>query len=238
MPISRDRGFLRWPDAPHCASLGIESDRLRECLEQIKDSGLKGVFGSPCFGFAGQDLDFLKEIPFIESVWFWDVALNNIEGLYALADLRHFGIHPRRPAIQFNRFRQLQTAVVELRSKDSGLAQLQSLQTLHLWRYKEKDLASLSLPDSLVELKLNWASMTSLDQLQALPNLRRLEIHRCRNLESLGVLCERYPNLEQLVIAACGRMSADEGSRSIRGLKKLRHAFVQSSVLVSSTPSA
>ncbi len=238
MPIARDRGFLRWPDAPHCASLGIESGRLHECLDQIKDGGFRGVFGSPGFGFAEQDLDFLKDIPFIESVWFWDVALNDIDGLYALANLRHFGLHPKRPAIEFDKFRQLQSAVIELRPKDSGLAQLQSLQTLHLWRHKEKHLALLSLPDSLVELQLNWASMNSLDQLQALPNLRRLELHHCRSLESLGVLCEKFPNLEHLVIAACGRMSADEGSRSVRGSRKLKHAIVQSSVLVSSTSPA
>lgn len=238
LPIARDGGFLRWTDAPHRTGVGIESDKLPECIREIKDTGLKGAFGSPSFGFAEQDLDFLREIPFVESVWFWDVALKNIDGLYALANLRHFGVHPGRPAIRFDQFPHLQTAVVELRTKDSGLARLQSLQTLHLWRYKEKSLSSLALPDSLVELQLNWASASSLDHLQALPNLRRLEIHRCSHLESLGVLCEKYPNLEHLVVAACGRMSADEGSRAIRGLTKLKHAFVQTFVLVSSSSSA
>lgn len=204
----------------------------------MKDRGLKGAFGSPCFGFAEQNLDFLKELPFLEGVWFWDVALKNIDGLYALANLRHFGVHPKRPPIQFDKFRHLTTAVVELLAKDSGLAQLQSLQKLHLWHYKNKSFESLSLPDSLIELQLNWASISSLDHLQALPNLRHLEIHRCRNLENLGILCEKYPNLEYLVVRSCGRMSADEGSRSIRGLVKLKHAFVQTSVLVSASSPA
>jgi hypothetical protein len=233
LPIARDGEFLRYNDAPYGPSLGIESDKLAQCTLEIKESGLKAVFGSPSFGFAEQDLDFLNELPFVEGVWFWDVSLKNIDGLYALANLHHFGVEPKRPPIQFDRFPHLKTAVLELRPMDSGLAQLRSLQTLHLWRYKNKSFASLALPDSLVELQLNWASISSLDSLQALPNLRRLEIHRCRNLESLGLLSEKYPNLEYLVVMACGRMSAEEGARAIKGLKKLKHVFVQTAVLVS-----
>jgi hypothetical protein len=50
-------------------------------------------------------------------------------------------------------------------------------------------------------------------------------------MESLGILCEKYPNLEHLVVTACGRMSADEGTRAIKGLAKLKHAIDQTSGL-------
>lgn len=231
MPIAREGGFLRWADAPHLPGLGIESVNRAECIAQIKALGLKGVFGSPGFGFEEENLDFLNEIPFIESVWFWDVALKNIDGLYALENLRHFSAHPKRPPIQFDRFPHLETAVVTPRPKDSGLERLGELHTLHLWHFKEKDYATLALPNSLVELKLFWASPSSLEQLQALPNLRRLHIEHCRNLESLGDLGEKFPNLDDLLISTCGRVTPDEGARATQGLTKLKKAIVQSSIL-------
>lgn len=231
MPISREGEFLHWSDAPSGPGLGIESDKLAACIARVKEAGLPGVFGSPDFGFAEQDLDFLNEMPFLERVWFWDVGLKNIDGLYALKNLRHFGVHPKRPPIRFDHFAQLESAVIELHVKDSGLEQLSKLKRLHLWRCKDASLASLRLPESLDELQLNWMSMTSLDPLQALPNLRRLEIHRCRNLDNLGDLVQKFPNLQHLVVDACGRMTAEAGARSIRGLAKLQHAWVQTAVL-------
>ena len=232
MPIERKGDFLHWDDRLSMPALGIESDQLAACIAHIKAQRIKGVFGSPSFGFTGQDLDFLKETPFLESVWFWDIHLKNIDGLYALENLRHFGVHPKRPPIQFDRFTGLETAVIEWQSKDAGLEGCRRLQELHLWRCKDKTLASLRLPDSLVELQLNWASIDTQDQLPALPKLRRLELHRCRNLESLGDLADKYPQLEHLVVDACGRMTAEAGARAIAGLAKLEHAFVQTALLV------
>ncbi|MBQ5939345.1 hypothetical protein [Massilia sp. AB1] len=231
MPIARDGNVLRWSDAPGFPAVGIESGNLAECIAEVERSGVKQVFGSPAFGFAESNLDFLQQLPFLEAVWFWDVALNNIDGLYALSNLRRFGIHPKRPPIQFDRFPSMEHAVIELRPKDSGLDRLASLRFLSLWRYKG-DCASLLLPPSLTELQLHWASTESLADLPSLPRLRRLEIHRCRNLHCLGSLREKFPELEHLVVDACGRVTKDEGARAIKGLTNLRHAFVQAAVLV------
>lgn len=232
MAIAREGVFLRWRDAPGVPSLGMESDKLDQCIAQIKAERVKGVFGSSVFGFEEDNLDFLNELPFVESVWFWDVTLNSIDGLYALKHLRHFGVHPKRPPIQFDKFPHLETAVVEPRTKDSGLEHLPSLRRLNVWRYKEKDLSKLALPASLVELGLFWASASSLEHLPPLPNLRRLQIERCRNLQHLGVLREKFPNLEQLIIDTCGRVTQQEGILAIEGLPKLERAVVQRTILL------
>ena len=231
MPIAREDGFLRWPDAPGFPAIGIESGRLAECIAEVRRSGVKQVFGAPDHGFAETNLDFLAQLPSLEGVWFWDVALDNVDGLYALPRLRRFGVHSKRPPIQFDRFPALEHAVLELRPKDSGLDRLASLSVLSLWRYKAKDCAALPLPPSLTELQLHWASVESLADLPALPELRRLEIHRCRKLHQLGALGEKFPKLEHLVVDACRLVSKDEGARAIKGLKQLSHAFVQTDVL-------
>ena len=62
----------------------------------------------------------------------------------------------------------------------------------------------------------------------------RLEIARCRNLLSLGSLKDTFPNLEWLVVDACGRLTADEARRALVGHKRIRHAFAGKQLIVSS----
>lgn len=234
MPIALEGGFFQTDDLAEVRCLGIETSRLNECVAQVRDRRIKGVFGSPSFGFAGSDLDFLAEMPWVEAVWFWDVNLKSIEGLYALQDLRHFGVHPKRPAIDFSRLPKLRSAVIEPKEKDRGLASLNDLERLHIWHYHPKDrsFASLALPKSLTELQINWASPASLESLCAHTRLRRLEVHRCRNLEDLGHLGRKFPSLNHLVVDACGRVPPSEGERVVRDLPMLAHAYVQNVKLV------
>jgi len=234
MPIALEDGFLQTHDLAHVSCLGIETARLGACIERIKAKKIKGVFGSPSFGFEGSDLDFLSELPWIEAVWFWDVQLKSIEGLHALENLRHFGVHPKRPAIDFSRFPKLRKMVIEPKGKDSGIETLKELELLHIWHYRPKDktFSALALPEALTELQINWANPMSLESLPAHACLRRLEIHQCRNLSDLGNLGEKYPHLEHLVIGACGRVSLSEGERVVRDLPKLSHAHVQSAKLL------
>lgn len=229
MPVALEDGFLQSHDLAHVSCLGIESSRLEECVGRIARDRVKGVFGSPAFGFTGTDLDFLSNLPWLEAVWFWEVDLKSVEGLYALHDLRFFGLHPKRPAIDFSHFGKLRKAVVEPRAKDRGLAALKELESLHVWRYrpKEGDFSALSFPESLTELQIIWANAKSLESLPSMPNLTRLEVHRCRNLEHLGDLGARYPKLEHLVVTACGRVRSSEGSRAVEELPSLRHADIQ-----------
>lgn len=84
MPIALENGFYQSHDLGLGSRVGIESNRLSECIEYIKNHNITGAFGTPSFGFEGADLNFLKELPWIEDIWFWDVNLKNIDGLYTL----------------------------------------------------------------------------------------------------------------------------------------------------------
>ncbi len=235
VPIHLEDGFLVTEDVWNGASLsvGIQSDRMTECVERIRRDRVTSVFGSPLFGFHGRDLDFLRDMPWVESVWFWEVKLKSIDGLYALGRLRYFGVSPTRPGIDFSRFPQLRGAVVEPRAKDHGLDACAELKRLHVWRHPSKGKPfSLALPTGVDDLRLLWSSLTSLDDLPALPLLRKLWVARCRNLESLGDLGARFPKLEHLVITACGRVRDGEGRRVSRDLPHLTHAWVRNEKVV------
>jgi hypothetical protein len=234
MPIARENGFLLSHDAGLGTRIGIESSKLNECVEYARHMGIHGMFGAPCFGFHESDLDFLAELPWMEDVWLWDINLRDINGLYQLEGLRYLGVEPKRPPIDFSRFTHLHTAVFTPQKKDCGLEELRGLEILHIWHFRSKEntFASLRLPNSLKELQLNWASPESLETLQALEHLKSLEIHRCRNLKSIGNLAGKYPALEHLVIETCGKLAVGEAAEAIRAFPNLAHAFVQNTKLV------
>lgn len=234
MPIRREDGFyVNYDLALDGMSVGIETDRLSECIDRIKRDRIKGVFGHASFGFRGDDLDFLEQMPWVESVWFSDVKLRNIEGLYSLQGLRKFGISPTRPGIDFSRFSALSTAVVHPKARDRGLDTCSGLKQIHVWRHPPRGkLFSLALPDSLQELGLFWSSLSNLDSLPSLRRLRKLEIARCRNLESLGELGSKFPRLEQLIVTACGKVRNGEGERVASELPHLSHAWVRDTKVV------
>jgi hypothetical protein len=234
MPIAREHGFLQTHDLAHVSCVGIESDRLDVCIKKIKADRIKGVFGTPSFGFKGSDLNFLQEMPWVEAVWFWDINLKNIDGLYSLDNLQHFGVHPKRPPIDFSGFKRLRSVIVELKSKDRGFEDLGEVELLHIWHFrpKEKSFSSLVLPRALKELQINWANPSSLESLPAHADLKRLEVHRCRSLERLGELATKYPKLDHLVIGACGRLPLREGERVVRSLPTLTHAYFNNTKLV------
>ena len=236
MPIGREGRFLRWPDMGPAPGLGLESSRLDECVEEINRSRITGVFGSSVFNFRESNLDALARVPHVEAVHFWDVDLQNIDGLYALNGLLRFSVHEKRPPVDFSRLPKLNSLNWQYKPKDSGVAGLVALEAAYCWRYRDasKTFRNLALPLNLVELQINWANCETLDGLPRLPRLRRLEVHRCRNLRSLGPLAELFPELEYLVVHACGKVEAQEGPRVVRELPKLEHAYVKDRVLVTS----
>jgi hypothetical protein len=236
MPIQyadRGDGFILWPDATHTPSLGIESDRLPACIAELKRRGFKGVFGTVPY-FREQTLDFLTDLPLLEAVEFWDVPLRSISGLYALTELRYLRLTERRPPLDFGRLRSLRTLVWNHIPKDAGSGSLQELEELYLWRYKPPSgkFENLELPPSLTALSIFWSNARTLDGLPNLPKLTRLEVGRCRNLESLGSLAEVCPNLETLLVSASGRIRVDEAKRVASRLPRLRHLVAEDKLLI------
>jgi hypothetical protein len=122
--------------------------------------------------------------------------------------LTYFGIHEKRPAIDFSKFPNLEKAVWHPIRKDSGLGNLDSLQGLDVWRFKPKDKSykSIELPKNLKQLDLNWCNPISLNGMPILSELEELQIHYCSNLESIESIFDFAPNLKKLVITRCANL--------------------------------
>ena len=217
MPIERKGKFLITEDLGITPSIGIESEHLAQCIKQTKKKKFLGAFGCPAFGFFEQDFNFFYELPFIVQVWFWEIQLTDIEGLYALKDLRYFGVSEKRPAVNFSRFPKLEKLVWHPIKHDSGLAELPELKQLDVWRFKpsDKSYASFHVSDSIEKLELNWCTPLSLDAMPYLPKLTELQIHYCRNLESVNAITKFAPNLKRLVVTRSANLTHYEAINDI-----------------------
>jgi hypothetical protein len=214
MPIQlAASGFYEWHDRLGAVpSLGIQSDRLEECIAHYHAQGFRGLFGNPTFGFAQDNLDFLAQTANATDIWFWDVALRNVDAIYALTQLECFGVHPKRPGIDFSRFPALRLAINHWAPADQGIAN-STIGTYYLWHFKpkSKSFAGLEIPDGVTKLEFTWANPASLEGLPVLKKLKELQFHRCRNLTDLSALPRIAPNLEKLLVTTSSRIDPTAG---------------------------
>ena len=139
---------------------------------------------------------------------------------------------PKRPGIEFDRLKKLDFAQWYYNAKDTGLGSLKHLRDVGLCHYnpKHKSFEGLDLPDAIVDLGIVFANPKSLLGLPELPRLKKFQIARCRNLETIGELPRIAPNVEFIDIESCGRLS--DAPSVFRQLPKLRHAFVDNEEIV------
>jgi hypothetical protein len=151
MPIARDGKFLVTSPMGGLPRLGLESAILSECIQEALAKPYRGVFGSPHFGFHETTLNALLKLPHLEEIWFWDINLKNVDAVYTLKGLTFFGVHPKRPPVDFSRLPSLERLVVTYKPGDQGIDRLSGLRLFHLWHYspKSKTFDDMRLPQQL-----------------------------------------------------------------------------------------
>lgn len=209
----RESGFREWHDhIEGVPAVGVESDRIDECLTHYQRHGFQGLFGCPWFGFKQDNLDFLAGATNAKWLWFWDISLRNVDSIYDLTDLEYLGINPKGPGIDFSRLQKLRTVVNDWIKADRGIW-ASTITEYHLWHYKPKtkSFEGLEVPAVVQRLELNWANPATLAGLPILNELKVLEIHRCRNLQDLSDLPRIAPNLRELVATTSSKIQATAG---------------------------
>lgn len=207
----RSSGFYEWGDPPK-ARLGADSARLDECIAYYHSADFVGWFGTGTFGFDQDNLDFLTQTPEAKNLWFWDVNLRDIDGVYALTELDSVGIHPKRPGIEFTKFPCLRQVVNHWNKRDTGISE-STITTYDLWHYKprSKSFEGLEIPLGVKQLQLTWVNPASLAGLPVLKKLKELQIHRCRNLTDLSELPRIAPNLRKLLTTTSSKLDVTSG---------------------------
>lgn len=222
-------GFYEWGEPPD-GSLGIDSDRIEECLAHYHKQGFRGFFGTETFGFRQDNLDFLSHATNASYLWFWNVSLKNIDAVYELSNLETMGINPKRPGIDFSRFPALRSVVNHWIKKDTGIA-ASTITKYDLWHFKprSKTFDGVEMPKGVRELQLLWANPGTLAGLPVMKKLKVLQIHRCRNLSDLSELPRIAPNLKRLLTTTSSKIDATAG---VLDHPKLQEALIDGTFVV------
>tara|TARA_R110002096_G_scaffold16106_20_gene55105 strand:+ start:27111 stop:27821 length:711 start_codon:yes stop_codon:yes gene_type:complete len=233
MVCDRENGFLTGWGPAGADSIGIESSRIDECVAEIQRRRVKSIFGAPYLGFEEDTLDFLRQIPFVERMWFNDVKVRDIDGLYSVAKLKFFGVFPKRPGIDFSKLPDLEELIIHFNKRDIGIDSLTNVKRYHVWHFnpKKATFERLLVPPSVQKMMVCWANPHRLDGLSSMPKLKQLELARCRNLTSVGALPSIAPKLEEFMTEDCGRL--DDGERVARSMRTLKHCFIGDTEIVS-----
>ena len=228
--INRDRGL----------SLGIDSSNMENCISEFnkqykflkRGKPYISIFGHHSFGFKEPNLNFLKHFKKVEKIWFWDVSLNDIEGIYFLQNLKSIGLIGKRPAIDFSHFKFLKEITVDWETKDYHLEYCENVEDFYLWHHKpkEKNFNAFKFPlNCKNSASLNWTNVEDLSTLNGLKGVKKIEIHRSRNLKSLKGIEKYSDTLEQIIVTTCGKLEEYEFIKEFPNLKK---AYINKEVLI------
>lgn len=229
MPLDPQSGLLVSKAYGPVECIGLDSAKLHQCIAALQQRPYLGVFGTPATGFQETSLDALRGQHQLRAVTFIDADLRSIDAIYELPELQYLRLQRSRAPISFARISSLEQLIWFYDLRDSGLSALRKLSELRLWHFSppEKSFAPLELPASLDRLDVTWANIRSLHGFARSPKLRRLELHRCRELHDLSGLIETCPRLEHLEISACGRLSREHCEEVIANLPNLKVAILQ-----------
>jgi hypothetical protein len=99
-------------------------------------------------------MDFLEEIPFVESISITSSSINNFSGLKYLSVLKSLTIEEPKGKVDLSYNPQLRELSVDMNKNIIGIGELHELKILWLWKYNPtcKNLCELNSLSSVEEL--------------------------------------------------------------------------------------
>jgi protein phosphatase 1 regulatory subunit 7 len=206
-------------------SIVIESSRIEECMLQYRQDDYKGVIINRLCGYSANDIEFLKDHPYIEGVAL--VCMENVDlsPLYELHGLRWISNGGNVQPLDLGRFTKLTSAWMEWHPKLMITDVCTSIRTLalHKYRPKHKDISELANLPHLEDLSIIQSPIVAIDGIQRYGMLRRLELSYLSKLERLGAIRELHAaNLELLECEMCKRIKDHGEVRVLASLRRLR----------------
>lgn len=173
-------------------------------------------------GWRGNNVDFLRSLPFLQVVDIFHEQLNDIDGLTSLRNLEGIGLTVGSDAtIDLELFDNLKELSLTWSSRFLGLAASKSLERLSMADYPKAGLDEILGLSKLEYLRLNNCAARSIDDIGVLSALRNADFAAMRRLEDLSPIYEAT-SLRRLELNLCRGMHGEiEGVERLRRLRVL-----------------
>lgn len=170
------------------------------------------------------DLSFLQEFPdllYLEVVDQKRVDPRQLDCLYNLRGLR---IESPRAGIDFSWFPQLEVFVGDWHADNRNFARCKELRTMRIWHFKPRtsDLSDLGEAARLDNLEITKTDIASLAGLEALEDLRYLQIAYAPKLTSLDSLSAADCGIREITFESVKNVASYRPLASLSYLRRLK----------------
>lgn len=222
----------------------MESIRLDECIAfatEHKDN-ICGAMISKHYGFNGENLDFLKGLPWLTRLMVCD-EYQDISAVSSLKNLDYLQL-TSIPSVDFSTLVNLRTCSGDWPQNNDSFYMLKNIHSLSLWKGSKKNsIGQLSAFTKLESLSLAELTLDTLQGIEKIPLLKSLGVHFCSkitSIESVGNLknltnvhfenCRKIisfsplannSNLETIDVEKCGEMDNIDFVPVLPALKRL-----------------
>lgn len=201
----------------------VTGESLIDEIDYIKHKRIKSIYLTYFKSKKIDNLDFLKELNFIEKVNFNDLDIE-YTGLYHLENLNNITLSVKNKSqhLDYSKFYKLEILSIDWYNNFPDLSKNENLKELSIWKFKpkSKSLAELSLPNNLKKLHITESNILSLEGLE-LDNLKEFEGHYCNTLETVKGIKNFSKNLNVLILDYCKKLNSYEDIKFAENIQKL-----------------
>lgn len=199
----------------------IKSEWQNSFIKQLSDKEVKEIELNDGKGWRGDNVDFLKLFPDLQSLIIIDFSIKSISPVQLLNDLRNLEISTYcKTAINFNSFPKLTDCVFEWRKGSESLFECVTMVSLFINNYDNENSDLFSKLINLEELAVFNSKILGLNGLYSLEKLRKLRLGNLKQLKSLQGI-EKLKQLSELEIHRCKNINNISALWGLVTLKKL-----------------
>ncbi len=191
--------------------------------EYIRKKKIKGLSLNHTEGWDQGDLEFLRELPNLESI---QVIGHDIKGYLPLQHLRKLkevmlDNYYTDNKIDFDWFPNVERVEIDWGKKIKNFSNAVHTKYLSIYRFKSVDLSELSSFSELEELVLKVCPAKSIKGISNLKKIKILYLMRFTKLESLEGL-EGLENVEDFVLDTCKKVINIDQISGLKNVKTMR----------------
>ena len=203
MSVKIINGFKIYDETTY-KTLIIDSYRISECMDFFKKENFAGISISRYYGYKLNELDFLKDYPFIEQISVTSQTIK-LSGLNYLTNLKSLSLINGKQKIDFSNFPNLKNCKIEWNNKLKNINSCKKLSKLQITKFNTKDKNLIILSDliNLEKLNLIRTNINSLKGIEKLLKLEELEINFAKNIEYLSEIVNISDTLKILYLNNC-----------------------------------
>lgn len=196
---------------------------IEECISIMKEHKITRLEIETDYEL--ENLNFLKEFPFLKKLSVRNHKLRDLSGINYLPQLKTLAINDVKPNLSLDLTEQvfLEALFGTLPKKTIGLNKLNNLKRLELWSYspKDKDLTEITNLVNLEEVRIIQGNIMSIEGISGLKKLKRLELAYLRNLTDILPFEKLESNLRYLEIDHCKKVEKYDSISNLYSLETL-----------------